>query len=507
MTILTSDEWRMSKAMTTLSIGGGSVIALALAYGTSTSLKQAGVVITLLFAVGLYAILSHWDGLTEAITLFGMAASLALSIKLHLIFRADHLGGAIGYRISITEVLATVLLFVIWTTKKERTSWKLSIDAPIAVSFGVYFAWAFLSTLAARDVELGMFELSALLQSFLLFVLLSNVLITKRRVVIFVAGLLVGLSLQSGVALAQQQFPGKFNFGWAGGQQDNGTMNSSGSIDLPQVDVGTTIVQGAVAHRPTGLLIHPNVLALYLTITIPIGVAVLIGAKSLLIRMLAVVSLSLGLIALYLTLSRSGWAGTAVALLLCAYFRYRLRIRLDWKFRLVIAAGVILMLGMVAAQSGKIMNRITGTAEEAVDFRLTLARAAIQMTQDHPALGIGLNNFTDFIEQYDGSGMSHYIHYPVHMLYLLEASETGIPGGIAFVIFVAVTCIHGLQLTRRIRVAEYRILGAFLVAGFAGFWLAEFSGFVYRIPVITSYLWCCLALLCALPKLDPEVTQ
>ena len=507
MTTLSSDEWRMSKAMTALSIAGGSVIALVLAYGASTSLKQAGAVVVLLFAVGVYAILSHWNGMTEAITLFGMAASLAVSIKVHLIFRADHLGGAIGYRISITEVLATLLLCVIWITKKERTSWNISLDAPIAVSFGVYFVWAFLSTLAARDVELGMFQLSALLQSFLLFVLLSNVLVTKRRVVIFVSGLLMGLTLQSGVALAQQHFPGKFNFGWAGGQQDTGQMNSSGSIDLPQVDVGTTIVQGEVAHRPTGLLIHPNVLALYLTLTIPIGVAVLIGTQSSLIRMLAVVSLSMGLIALYLSLSRSGWAGTGVALLLCAYFGYRLRVQLDWRFRLIIAAGVILVMGLAAAKSATIMNRLTGTAQEAVDFRLILDRAAIQMAQDHPAVGIGLNNFADFVEQYDKTGMSHYVHYPVHMLYLLEASETGIPGGIAFLIFVAVTCIHGFQLTKRILVAEYRILGAFLVAGLVGFWLAESTGFVYRIPVMTSYVWCCLALLCALPKLDLEVTQ
>ncbi len=501
-----SESMRTGLATALISVWSGALLALTLTYASSASGKQAFATIGLVALIGLSAVFTLWTRVFESATLFALSATLAVSIKYHPIFRADHIGGAIGIQITITHVLAVLLLLFYWVSQNERKAWKISIDRPIALSFGVYFLLALFSTFGAKDIELGIFELVTLVQSFLLFVFVANILTTRRRVALFVSGLLVGLALQSGVALIQKQFPGRFNFQFAGGRQDTEQADAQGNLDLPDQDLGTTMVQGQIERRPTGLLIHPNVLGLYLTLTIPLAVAVLLLAESRWSQLLAGGALALGVYALYLSLSRSAWAGTALALLMCAYLGHRLKLTFNWQQRLVIAVACLAVAGIIAAKSSLILHRITGTAGEAVDFRLNLDRAAVQMLEDHPFFGIGLNNFTGFIEQYDTTGMSHYTQFPVHLLYLLEASETGILGGIAFLIFVAVTCIHGYRLSLLAHSLEYRVLGAFLVAGLIGFWFAETTGFVYRIPIVTTYVWCCLGLICALPKLESQVT-
>ena len=61
----------------------------------------------------------------------------------------------------------------------------------------------------------------------------------------------------------------ELSFLGAADDQEDKIVN--GRVALPDVDTGTTFVEGEVTHRPTGLLIHPNVLALYLVLTIPIS--------------------------------------------------------------------------------------------------------------------------------------------------------------------------------------------------------------------------------------------
>ncbi len=126
------------------------------------------------------------------------------------------------------------------------------------------------------------------------------------------------------------------------------------------------------------------------------------------------------------------------------------------------------------------------------------------MLADHLTFGVGLNNFINHVEDYDLSGMSRIKKYPVHNIVLMEFSETGLFGGVAFLVLVATLLVQTVRWSLRSKDPEYRMLGLFLACGLVGFWVAEMSGFVSRIPIMTSLLWCCVGLIYALQRVDRE---
>jgi hypothetical protein len=64
--------------------------------------------------------------------------------------------------------------------------------------------------------------------------------------------------------------------------------------------------------------------------------------------------------------------------------------------------------------------------------RAELNWMALKMFQDHPLLGVGLNNFTVQMGEYgEVSGWTRFLQ-PVHNVYLLIVAETGLFGLIAF---------------------------------------------------------------------------
>ena len=63
-----------------------------------------------------------------------------------------------------------------------------------------------------------------------------------------------------------------------------------------------------------------------------------------------------------------------------------------------------------------------------VASRLQLNQVALQMINDHPLLGVGLNNYETVMPRYEANPVI-FPGYPVHNLYLLWIGEVGIVGG------------------------------------------------------------------------------
>jgi hypothetical protein len=484
---------------------GGMSLALLLVWGVASQGKTSAVVIAGLFALGCWPILAAFRGQLQKVLLLALAATLSISLKFHLAFRSDHFGGAVGYRVSITELLvAAILLCVAWGASRGGRL-AVRINKPIFLAFGAYLLCAAMSVFASDDVEVGLYQLSALLTSFLLFVFLSNYLTSRGRIRIFVGGLLLGIVLQSAVAIVQVKRPGLLSLSFLGASEEVEPEQADGNIDLPDVDLGTTSVGGEITHRPTGLLIHPNVLALYLVLMIPLSLAAWLGSRTRWMEWLGLGTLCLGGATLYLTLSRSGWVGLLAALVLASLFWLARRLpRFTRAKRALLVLMFVVALGGLAAKAHTLYLRITESSSEAIDFRVNLAKAAVGMLADHLTFGVGLNNFIGHVEDYDASGMSRIKKYPVHNIVLMEFSETGLLGGIAFLVLVATLLVQTMRWSLRAQDPEYRMLGLLLACGLAGFWVAEMSGFVSRIPIMTSLLWCCVGLIYALQRVDAE---
>src|SRR6266446_3793250 len=400
------------------------------------SKATATVFVTISLGLACWPIAKYFPGTIEKGLLFAVAFTLTISLKKHLIFRTDHLGGAVGLRVSITDILLVLLLAASALHLRTNRKIRIEVETPILLAFLAYLGSAALSAVMGNDLQLGLFELSALVQAFLLFVFLRNYVNESRRFKIFVAGLLTGLILQSSVTIVQAQRPGLLNLSFLGaGEQEEDVLVDDG-IALPDV------------------------------------------------------ALALSVPALYLTLSRSGWAGLAVAVTLAGVF-WRLwkplRLSIPKRIALGLIALVLTCGAVMKAQT--ILDRWSQSFEQSLSFRANLASTSWYMVKANPFLGVGLNSFVTVVGQYDQTMMSRIKAFPVHNILLLEFSETGMIGGLAFVVLWIVTIQHIFAAARRTTSPFPRVVALFTSCGIIGFFFADMTGFSYRIPIITSLVW------------------
>ena len=481
-----------------LGLGVASLFALSAGEGT----RLVGLLLVLVAALSCWPIVAYFPGVTEKVLLFGLAFTLSISLKKHLLFRPSHMGGAIGLRISITDVLVLLLLACLLFRIRPRQRISIEADTSILTAFGVYFAIAAISAVLGNDTQLGWFELSALLQAFVVFVFLVNYVNNAQRFRIFLVGCVMGLLLQSAVATVQLNHPEFFKLRFLGAATEGDERISNGQIDLPDEDRGTTTIAGEVQERPSGLLIHPNVLALYLALTVPLAIGASFWISARWFQLLSAAAVLCSGVAAYLTLSRSGWAGCAGAgLASLILWRYSGAMKLSRGKKVFFAMlAVAVVIGCVI-KAETIYLRLTETADEALEFRSNLMAAARNMIEAHPFLGVGLNSFETVVADYDSTTMSRIKQFPVHNIVLLELSETGVLGGAAFLILWIVVLRRMFIATRRIPSAALRTVALLSTCGVVGFFIGDMSNFVYRVPIMTSLIWAQVALVLAAERI------
>ena len=153
-------------------------------------------------------------------------------------------------------------------------------------------------------------------------------------------------------------------------------------------------LDGSLKIPPLGTTPHPNVLAGFLVI----GATLLSVDK---------VAPFLILIPLFLTFSLSAW----LAFLM----------RNKW----TLLAGFIALLIF-----GKQLSFLA--PESSFSRRSQLTQMAVAMFKDRPLTGVGLNNFTVVMDQYGYIPATTRFLQPVHNIYLLLLSETGLIGFLGF---------------------------------------------------------------------------
>jgi hypothetical protein len=463
----------------------GGVILTLLIIADRGDTKALVVIGAGLLGLSTLLLLAKVPGATERFLLFLLVATLSVSVKFHPLFRANHLGGSIGVRVSITDVFL-LLAVALGIGPALRRGWVLlRVDRAMALTGGLYLLCAVASTIGSGDRRLGWFQVLAIVQSMAVAVWIASRKWDARARSLVLVAILCGVVLQSGVALSQSLFPGKLPLQFLGA----GEYSEGAPGGLPAVDVGATTIAGVSVYRPTGLLIHPNLLAAYLVLTLPIAVAVALSGRSRGERVLGRVAAVGAAAALYLSLSRSGWIGTAVALTIAMVLVWRWRaIAPSRALRVSIAVAFLCCLAGAAWRADRIYLRFTESARQALDFRSEYAQTAWRMAVAHPALGVGLNTFTDHAPQYDAAGTSRIKAFPVHNVYLLELAETGFAGGFAFAGLVVAIIAGALRAVRQSS-PDTRVFVIALAAGLMGFWVTQLSDYFYRIPIMTTLVW------------------
>jgi len=187
---------------------------------------------------------------------------------------------------------------------------------------------------------------------------------------------------------------------------------------------GSEIVTG----RLQGAFDSPNQLGSFCALMVPVGAALIFGARTTRWRVIAGLSLVLLLVTLMLSLSRGAWVGAAVALLL-------MLVKLPQARRLLIVLGVPLaIVGFFIWSLTPTKTDVKVVEERAraitvlspYDDRRVIYREAYREIREHPFLGVGPGGFpvasTRVVSE---SATLSYAH--AHNLYLNWGAEVGLP--------------------------------------------------------------------------------
>jgi O-antigen ligase len=206
----------------------------------------------------------------------------------------------------------------------------------------------------------------------------------------------------------------------------------------------------------------PNDLALAITLSLPLCLALLFLSRTVMGKVFWSVSMLVMAYAVFLTGSRGGFAAFVVVVAICLW-EFAIRGRRRYLLLLAALAGVVLWQfagGMLAARFRGTFdpNDDTTPAYASAQARQQLFWRSIEITKEHPIFGVGPGNFIQV------SGLWHTTHNSL----TLFSSEAGIP---ALILYVMILWCGFRNLRATIRLTRgQRELSVLARALYASFW-------------------------------------
>ena len=173
-------------------------------------------------------------------------------------------------------------------------------------------------------------------------------------------------------------------------------------------------------QRMYSTLDNPNMLAHYLLLTIPLGVAVIINAKNANARIAGIIATLAMLAAMLMTYSRGGWLGLALS-------AFVFLVLLD---RRVVSLGIAGVFGLLAVMPRTVISRllsIGNISDSSTTYRIYIWKGSARMLTDHWLFGIG-PGVEAFRAVYPYYALDAIVAPHAHSLYLMTLCETGVIG-------------------------------------------------------------------------------
>lgn len=262
--------------------------------------------------------------------------------------------------------------------------------------------------------------------------------------------------------------------------------------------IANASLNGDLVLRPYGTFPHPNVLAGFLVVSMvlilfsqqSIKHKKVLRIKYLILRSIPLTALALGTIALFLTMSR-------VALLLwilILVFIITAKAGIIWswlpasprastgrgKSGMAGVAGIAICITAIAvflfSPLGLRFTKLNMN-DEAIVQREVLVETSIKMIKASPLFGVGMGNFIPSLSKFQEPFSSALYLQPVHNIFLLVASETGIIGLGIFLWLLWKTFQRIRNHEPRIRECLLIALSVILITGmFDHYWLTLQQG-------------------------------
>ncbi len=404
-----------------LTVGAGLLLVLGflLLLGASTTW-----LVLVLGAIGIAAVLA-WSKSVDDSLLFLFLFALPISLSKALVVQ----GGVYAPGLSLT--LSDLLFLPLLCSRAYKS---LFVERNPVLLHGVqrysllFVVFLWFSALTSETVLGG--SLAALTDTkyLCMYWLLTDMVRSRARLQLVLVALGSGLLLQDLYALAQVAAAAPLAIqGFKPSQ-----LGTNLVFDIPG---------GLRAYRPSGTMLHPNVLADYLTFMLPPAIALLLLARPSLGRwgIPVVLLAALSATALTLTLSRGGWLSFLAGTLVLAAIAVRKR-TMDLQRALLFAGLLALFFATVATLFPATLLRITAPDGHSTEARLAMMDQALLVIEHHPLLGVGFGAYNQAAqnilpESYalmPGAFRDALLKGVVHNKYLLVASEHGLIGLLLF---------------------------------------------------------------------------
>lgn len=316
--------------------------------------------------------------------------------------------------------------------------WDLLILALIGIFFGkgvfnkkaIFLFFIFLlsqivSLLLASNIGAGFIRFEQYFTAGLLGVYLASQKLIRIKKVLCLA-LTLGLVFEGGLAICQFLLGKSLGF-WILGER---------SFSMSTPSIANFNFYGQIFLRPYGTFPHPNVLSAFMILVLPI---VTFFNKNIII-------LILGSVSIILSFSRS-----AILILFGMAFHY-------FKNLKVLFIILVLLLPILLVRFSSALN----FDNLSIIRREELSRIAVSQISKSPLIGVGLNNFISGVAESDlVAGPSRFLQ-PVHNIFLLNLSETGVVGLVGLFVLIAYPILR-LWIKRKEPFARLLLLSWFSI--------------------------------------------
>jgi len=299
-----------------------------------------------------------------------------------------------------------------------------TINKKYLVAFGLFLLCALVGIMGSKNPLAGFYGIIKFLEcSFLVVFVVDNFKKFNQRILFF--SFLIGIVFESLLAFFQY-----FNQGSVGGIF---YFFGERAFNAQTPGIANASINGQLFLRPYATFSHPNVLAGFLVIAM-LYLFLLFKNKQ---RIYLLTGIFLGTISLLLTLSRTAiflWI-ISIAILFGISFVKKYKNRFSNR-RFIVSATLALILivsSYFVFQNSFLLQRfsLTKLSDESLVQREQLINQSFLMIKKNPVFGVGINNFFNNLS-FSNTQLEITLIQPVHNIFLLILSETGLTGFIFF---------------------------------------------------------------------------
>jgi hypothetical protein len=339
-----------------------------------------------------------------------MKVSLFLGDPSQFVPRWVGSSGPTGIEISFVTIPAAFLLIHHWFTHIGSDQWRFFWGKEITYPAALVFLTTAVTILYTSERRLVIYYLIHLLELYIVFLAVINIIRSRDDVVLVIKLLMITLAIQSVIYFIQ---------------------NITGvTFDL----LGEVIVHKGETLQRHGGTVSSNVkgFANFITPLLLIAVSRFLSTTNRRVKGWLCLLCAMGTAALVLTFTRASWVGFILGMVLIVtlgMIRGIIHPR-----RLIPFVGVAVIVVIILLP--KIMIRLSEDQKAAYDERYALMRMAWNVIETHPLLGVGAGAYGYVFRRYLPYDLEDKWLYIVHNVYLLRWAETGVIGLVSFLILL-----------------------------------------------------------------------